>query len=454
MKKATAGLLAILILFACLPALADAEDPELTARNRARIRWGIAMAAEMAGCAMDHLDEAGNERQRALLERFSGVDFLSPDKAIVLEFSKSEMNSASFALQLSGVTAWSDSATALAEAINAPYGEDYAQASRLARAEGNTTQENSRYFDLIILPYGEDIAIISLTAYGNVKSRGAFVTSMPEISGSLGREDIDRYLASYGLQAPSVSVYEKAVLDELMTREPWSSSASAGRMADTVLASDRRQAVLLPTLLRSDSAYLNAEFKSGILSAALEQTKTSGLALARQTAETWLPLLSEGQEDPVGVFLAIGDEADKGELPAPKIAYGTENQDADLKADGTYLVVFETVIPEKEPSSWTDMKLEAVLPAAQIPAGPEDADYIILCHTEYKGGAGSGGTTLHYPETRVTVHDAQTGAMLRDLGSVRRTLDGGAVLLPRGDYWWAPLRTMLWEKIRPLFADK
>ena len=110
-------------------------------------------------------------------------------------------------------------------------------------------------------------------------------------------------------------------------------------------------------------------------------------------------------------------------------------------------------VPDQEPVSWYDLVLEAALPTANIPENPEDADYIIRCYTTFDGGVKNGKAHLHYPVTRITVHDAHTGEMLRDLGQVKRTLHGVIMLAP-GDTWWSPLRTMLWEKIEPLFAEK
>ncbi|MBQ9325184.1 MAG: hypothetical protein IJ246_05380 [Clostridia bacterium] len=454
MKRLLTGFFVILMLFSCLPVLAETVDEEALKRDRARIRWGIAMTAEMAGCAQDHAEAAENEEQRTLLARFSGVDFMSPDKAIVLELDQYEMNRALTALQINGGRdSWADSSPALADLINSPLSEDYARASRLALAEGKTTQEYSQYFVLILLPYGEDIAIVSLTAYGPVNSKAAFISSTPEISRNLGLDDISRYLDQLGLQAPRISVYEQDALDALMTQDVWrGGSAAANQLANAVLASDRRREALFPALLRSDSPYISASFKYSVLNTMLARMESADLALVREVAGVWLPPLAEGQEDPVGAFLSIQDAAYNGKVAAPELTYGEEPQDEALKPDGTYLVVFETVIPDKEPTSWTDMRLEAVLPPENIPPAADEADYIIRCHTEYQGGTSMGGASLHYPKTHITVHDAKTGALLRDLGSVHRTLKG-SIMLPKGDTWWDPFRTELWTLIRPLFYE-
>ena len=451
MKRVISGILAVLVCLACLPAFAETEDAEILKRDWARIRWGIAMTAGMAGSALDALEEAADGEQRALLERFAGVDFLSPDKAIVLELSKAEMQQAGAAL--GSHSNWADSSIALSEALNAQAGEAYAQASALARAEGSTTQEYSKYFVLIILPYGGDIAAISLTAYGSVNSRAAFIRSTPEACRDLGPDDVDRVLESFGLQRPRVSVYEKAELEALPGQGAWSGgSAPANRLADAVLASGRRQEVLLPVLLESGSPLIGVELKLAVLNTLLARMESADLEMVRTAAGVWLPLLSEGAGDLSGAFLDVQDEAYSGRIPPPDLAYGEELAETELKPDGTFLVAFETRVPDRDPIAWLDMRLEAVLPPGRIPETAEEADYIILCRTEYQGGTSMGGASLHYPYTRITVHDARTGVLLKELGAVHRTLSG-AVMLPKGDTWWNPLRTELWEKIRVLFAE-
>ena len=291
--------------------------------------------------------------------------------------------------------------------------------------------------------------MISLTAYGSVNSRAVFIGGRDP-----GQSDIDRYLDTFGLPSPRVSIYEKEELEALMMQEEWSgAAASAIRLADAVLASEKRRTVLFPALMRSGSACIGAELKYSVLNAMLAGMGSADLAAVKEAAGVWLPLLAEGQEDPVGAFLNVQDEAWGGKIAPPAVTYGEEIRDTALRPDGTYLVVFETVIPDGEPAAWLDMTLEAVLPTERIPSSVEDADYIIRCHTEYSGGVSMAGVSLHYPYTRITVHDARTGALLRDLGAVHRKLSG-TVALPKGEIWWDPLRTELWEKIGAWFEEE
>ncbi len=104
-------------------------------------------------------------------------------------------------------------------------------------------------------------------------------------------------------------------------------------------------------------------------------------------------------------------------------------------------------------TAWYDLTLEAALPVRNIPEKAEEADYIIRCSTDYSGGVSSGGAHLHYPRTRIAVYDAETGEKRMDLGTVTRKLTG-TIMIGKGDTWWDPLRTMIWEQISVLFPEE
>jgi hypothetical protein len=157
--------------------------------------------------------------------------------------------------------------------------------------------------------------------------------------------------------------------------------------------------------------------------------------------------------DPVGKLLQEGNVAQRMPIAPPALEYGDELHETALKENGTYLVVFQRTVPEKELEAWYDVILEAALPVESIPTTVEDADYIILCSVTYEGGVSKGETHLHYPLTHITVHDAHTGELVRDLGEVKRTLSG-VVMLPKGDTWWSPLYGKVWAKIQLLFTEQ
>lgn len=431
----------------CLPAGAE-EDPQTLSLDRSRIQWAMAMTAAMAGNALEQQESAETTYQRFILKRFSQLPWAAPDKAIVLEFDRDQAHAAMRAIGVETFD-WEDVAPQLAAMINPQFDTEYLQSARRSQSEGRTSLEYSRYFTLIVLPYGADIAVTSLTAYGSVNSRSSLIISTEEISQGLDAAAIDGYLEQLGIpDKPLVRVYEKEALDALLTRDPWGQNSAFNRLADALLSSEKAAGTLLPAFLQSDSPYLNSMMKLNLLVTQLKRMKTADLSAVRQLTEGLSHLSAETD----AFFRAGGEAVDSGIAP-PDIAYGETLHEAALKPGGAFLVVFERSLPEQETAAWLDLVLEAALPADHIPERPADADYIIRCSVAYEGGTSSGGVHLHYPLTRVTVHDAHTGDMLRDLGSVKRRLTG-AVMLPKGDHWWYPLYSQVGPLVAALFAEE
>ena len=453
MKKRISMLLAVIMCLSFfLTAGTEAYGIDTKDLDTRRIEWAMAMTANMAGNALDREEEAESNRQRIILSQFTQIPYLSPDRAIVLEFTKDQAKSAVNALGITGF-AWEDAAPTLAGMINQQFSRDYTHAADLARAEGSTTVEYSRYFTMILLSYGAHISVTSLTAYGTINSSSAFVISTEEISQSLGEEDIAQYIQKLGLEMPLVRIYTKQDLDTQIAADGWGTGSDSFRfMTDALLASEKRRETLLPAWVQSDSPYLTGEMKYGMVVTMLSSMEKADLTALRNMVATLFPQLSENREEAVAQLLQEGHTAGEKRITAPKIEYGEELHETGLKKDGTFLTIFERTEPEQETVSWFDPILEAALPPERIPETMESADYIIRFVVTYEGGVSNGDAHLHYPLTHILVHDAHTGEMLRDLGFNKRKLSG-VVMLSKGDTWWNPLYTELWEYIRVLFEE-
>ena len=446
--RAVSLVLAVLLLFSVIPSVwAEETDVKTRNKDRSRIQYAISATAAMAGNALDQLDTAEDEALHAQLKAFSEVRYLHPDKAIVIQLTPSQMYNVRAGLK-QNENDWPDVAPALADWFNTQFSETYAQAARLAQAEGNSSDEAKNTGSLVLLPYGDHIAVVAMSASSTVRRRAAFIISTKEISQALDEAAVMEYCGRFGAEDAAVRVYEEAALkqDDWILKSSWSISP----MSAALSASEKRLRAMLPVLVRDELSYMNNTDKYRIIIDVLRPNNV------RFIAKTCLPVLNEGADDPAVEFLNQSNDAYKPykrSAPAPEIEYGEELHEAELKPDGTYLAVIERVIPDEEPEAWYDVILEAALPPANIPETPEEADYIIRCYTTFDGGVKNGKAHLHYPVTHITVHDARTGEMLRDLGQVKRTLKGVIMLSP-GDTWWAPLRTSLWEKIGPLFANE
>ena len=457
--------LCVLLLFSCaLPAPAegtDQGDEKTRSEDRQYIRLGIALAADMAGNALDLLDSTETGPVRGQLALFSKLPYLSPDRAVIVTVDRWQTGDAKRAV---GTDKWTEFAPALADSINRRFSESYAQAAGMVQTEKacylSVTTDNCC---LLLLSYGEELAVITHTNYGQTSSNpdhkgsynggGSFIISTREIGQNIGQADIEPYLQEYSVRGASVRVYDRDALNGLLTEAEWSSGNNAGRvLINSVVTSDLRTRTMMPGLMDSDSPYLSDTLKYGVLIRMLELMEQADQTLIREVAGKWLPALAGNRENPTEFFLDQRDEA-SGSVAPPETAFGEElREGAELKPDGTYLVTFLREIPERDPAAWYDVLLEAALPTDRIPASVEEADYIICCHVTYDGGINNGDAHLHYPRTHITVHDARTGEMLRDLGTVRRTLKG-AMMIGRGDTWWEPLRTKLWEIISKLFTE-
>ena len=188
---------------------------------------------------------------------------------------------------------------------------------------------------------------------------------------------------------------------------------------------------------------------------ALENMEFPDQEFLREISSDVLPSLAKLEEDPLGAFLEKCNYAYAGKISVPRIDYDNVLHETELKPDGTYLVLFTREIPEQETEEWYDVILEAALPADHIPKSIDEADYIILCKTVYEGGIKDKGAYVHYPLTNILVYDAHTGELLKHLGSVKRmAINGVAYVTHKGDTWWDPQRTMIWEKIKTLFEEK
>ncbi len=454
MKRMLCLLCSLLLCLSCCPA-AVAEDggSETESLDLQRIEWAIAMTADIAGSALDRMDEAETPRQASVLSQFARLPFMSPEKAVVLEFSEDQVMPVKSALGIENRSRtsfnWEDVAPGLAEMINLQFSKDYAQAAGLTQAEGESSVEWSRYFTLILLAYGENISVTSLTGWGVVNSRSSMIISTRDISSGLGEKDVSLYIQKFGLDMPLVRVYEKDDLARLIARFGTSSSSQV-KMAGALLSSEKRREALLPAWMHSDSPFVDNGQKYHMAVSALRSLDTADQAFIRDMAQDWLPTLAEKSEDPVNDYLGEGHTAGEGRIAPPAITFMEELHEAEPKADGTFLVVFDLTYPDEDTVSWYDVILEAALPADRIPDSVEAADYIIRCSVTYEGGISSGDAHLHYPLTHITVHDAHTGEMIQDLGYNKRTLTG-AVMLSNGDTWWHPLYTELWLYISKLF---
>ena len=124
----------LLVLMLSLPlssfCLAEEIDRRALVYDRKDIRFGISLMADMVGNALDQVDETKDDAVRNILSSFAQIDYLSPDKAIVMELTRLQQIAAIKALK---IEEWHYAAQALGEIMNQKSSDDYYQAAKLSQ---------------------------------------------------------------------------------------------------------------------------------------------------------------------------------------------------------------------------------------------------------------------------------------------------------------------------------
>ena len=423
-------------------------DEETRKRDKNSARYGLALAGAILANAADALEAPEGGQPAGHCESFLKMDFLHPDKVVVVGLDEEQAAKAAAAL---GAREYADIAPALAAYLNRDYPEYAAAADR---TQAKFTEMEPQPAALVLLPCGAHIAAVS---FWGKQAAASLIISTGSVSEALSAKDIRSYAQQLGLSGLRIRVYEGEKRDALLEtgrmdkslfQLQWSAGATLNRL--------RR---LFPHLTANG---VTTDLPLGAIRYFLQHQETADLSAVRVIAEELLPQVRAGQDDPPAHrFLKLNWNSSTKELPAPEVTLDDGAPETQTGPDphGTYLFVCSMKKPGKDLETWTDLIMEAALPAESIPETPEAADYIIRLATEYdrtdldlSTGKSANGVVLHYPLTHITVHDAGSGAMLKDLGWTVRKLSG-FIMLPRGDHYWDPENDALWRKVKVLFGE-
>ena len=351
-------------------------------------------------------------------------------------------------------------APALAEYINVSFSKGYADASAEVAPDPYNGDDIGET-DLVILPYGNDIAV-------SCAGQSALIISTRDISSALGQEDILYYTKQFGLEDVEIRVYETEDLEKLDIANSWGGSGYEPAMRDCLIASQSRFEALFPELI--SSPYVNLSECMSVLYFYLGQNPT--FEQIHTVAGKYLPAIAAGQgyDSPFECLAGSCDSISDRDFefaPELKFTFGEESEEREFKQGDTFLFVvrrgyadegIDGVPAEHEDAEEMkvpvpDMISEVFLPVSAIPESMEDTDYFILCDITwgpeyYK----SNGHTLIYPDTHVSVYDARSGKMVRDLGTKTRKLEG-VTMVSDTIVYYVPLRSMLFEQLQPVLEE-
>ena len=464
-------------------------------------RWTMALTVRMMAGAVDQSNGVTDPEVEMFNNSITKIRVGEPYKVFIAEFTEEEAEAATRTL---GIYERSFLAPAMARNINLQFGTAYDET-----VEPLTQTINPDLPDvpvtLVLIPYRDHVVAASYA--DNIVSSSMIISDM-EVSENLSIDEINKDAEEFDVHNLTIRCYEGDDLERLLSLEPetpeeadtfdpWSiRSASGEDVAKTISMSKERMEILFPDLCGSAripvdicrdaiSRYITGQddydavlfaanelfplLDSRISEAAEAEKETEettgeeGNPEEESTGEEGKPEETSGDDDTSGAkaalaanhrsFLLLDDGITDAQLekhPAPEFEF----HDTEIDPDATYVFLIERRYPDGESVTGYDLTLETVLPPHNIPAAPEEADYIIRSVITWDGDKYvSGENTVYYAYTHTAIYDAATGNMIRDCGTKEKPLAGFMMVYSRNTYL-TPLRSMIWDQVKTYFEDQ
>lgn len=433
------------------------EDTSHYSDDRHLAYIGIARIAKTTANAIDMIEAEENDPEH-YFQGFARIPFTNPDKMVIVHLDPVQSRLAREGLH---VESNQEIAPALAEYINAQFSEEYARQSAKITPEPFRGEEIGET-DLVILPYGSDIAVCC-------EGQSALIISTKDISSSLSQDDIFAYTEQLGIEDPEIRVYEKEDLEKLDLANNWGGSGYEPSLCNAIIENQARFESMFPELI--DSPNVNNSECVSVLYYYLRQNPS--FEQVHTAAEIYLPAIAAAQgyesafECLDGSCDSISDNDFEFAQPVDFDFGEPGDESREFEKGDTFLFVvkrgyadegIEGVPEEHEDAEEIkvpvlDLISEVFLPVRAIPKAMEETDYIILCEItwgpdHYK----SNGHTLIYPNTHVSVYDTKTGEMVRDLGTNTRELEG-MTMVSNEIVYYVPLRSHIFEQLQPVLQE-
>ena len=437
--------------------LAAEADTSHYSDDRRLAYIGIARIAKTTANAIDMLSEEENDPEH-YYQGFARIPFTNPDKMVIVHLDPVQSRLAREGLQ---VESNQEIAPALAEFINVQFSEEYARQAAKITPDPFRGEEIGET-DLVILPYGSDIAVCC-------EGQSALIMSTRDISSALSESDITAYTEQLGIEDPKIRVYEKENMGNLDLANNWAGSGYESSLRDAIIANPNRFERMFPELIGSPN--VNDRECVSVLYYYLRQNPS--FDQVHTAAEIYLPAIAAagGYESAFecldGSCDSITDNDFEFAQPVDFDFGETGEEDRKFEKDDTFLFVVKRGYADEEiegvPEEHEDAEVigvpvldlisEVFLPPRAIPGTMEEADYIILCDItwgpdHYK----SNGHTLIYPNTHIAIYDVKTGEMVRDLGTRTRELRG-MTMVSSDIVYYVPLRSLIFEQLQPVLQE-
>ena len=401
----------------------ESEEDIVLPLHKKALRAAVMGAATMQGNAMQQAWT--NPEQQQYAERVTAYDFGHPVAAAVCTLSSGQINSLCTAMQCEKDTL----ASALSAAINTQYSAEYtAFADTVGLKENLDWNIDTTNTYAVLLAYEKDLLLVFLTPEKMLY--GTCFMSTASIAASFNTDYVRETLAGVGLSGVGLRVYSADDIEGLKTEA--SLSSSYYYMLRALTATEESTARLLPLLYDSGLFSKNSVTTESILFYLGKHSDTpeEGLAAAAYVRRNLVPVISEKDAD--YNWIQTNNSSLK-ELEAEALPTFAAEIDSDtaaqilsgmisaLEPEDKVLIVYHNA---DQNTYSLQLYAMAGLAEERIPLTMEAADKIVLVSTNWEKYAVQNGITIYDAVSRITLHDAKTGACLSEIGTQTDRMTG------------------------------
>ncbi len=411
MKRALIIILTVVLFFSGIHAAAEIPESEYAGSIlRSAVELTAQMAADAAASAF------GDQRQADWANRLADVAYMSPVKAVILKLDTAQTEALAAGLN----TDEENCLGALSLQINNEYSADFAAAAEhlaLKWDSYNLVDQNT----LVLLAFKTELSLTFLRT--NLQAQSVFLIGDTSVPDQIDSGYVESYLQSLGIPGAAYHIYDADAIRRLMLLNNSNKIHDWPQLETAVLSSAASFVRLLPELYQC--GIFNADSTGyGLAERYLEanaEPLSQALAASKFISETIDPIVSPYYQETgkkARWMLIYGFAPGSGCSVAGLLpAFSDEQAAKAYDPAGTVLAVWEYRKGDSDHKTIFMPMLESALPAAKIPGGMEDTDYILLVSTNwdevYKA---TDSVTLYNAATTAALYDAKTGFLIQHLG--------------------------------------
>ena len=372
---------------------------------------------------------------------FRTVEFASPKKALLV-FPTDEQQA-----QLIGAFGTADRTsllTAIANAVNSQFSEDYAKLSQSIAMEEDiySSLADEHSMAMVLLFYDRHI---SFSLFADAGYSTIFLMSDESVLASVNDSYIPDRISQMGVTGDVDQViYDADTIDAIAEKEGYRSGVD--NIMHAVTASEETFRRMLPEMISGcmykHNSNITIEKMASFYAEDHVQEYASKFELIPAMRKLMEETLAENEAWSWNGVSIVGEE----------YTGFTETEEAPVYQPDQKLMVISR--DRQDGSVEIDYAIESILPVENIPSSAEEADQIILVDSDWTYDSMNNGIKVYDCKTIISLYDAQTMEKLGIIGSSFSTLSG--FVMVSGDSYYPPVNIADVKKVLSnwIFGDE